>query len=98
MPTSDRLLFYAHRLYLGQLERTIRLGKDKSHVASAVIVEKRVYDEASAWSKNEDRKDRVYLGCNVIRENILACALESMKRTSSFPGTKHACVMDTPTL
>ena len=40
----------------------IRLGQSKSRVASAVVVEKRVYDEASAWNKNEDRKDRVYLG------------------------------------
>jgi hypothetical protein len=48
--------------------------------------------------KNGDRKVRVYLGCRVIRENILAWALESVKRISSLPWTKHAFVMDTPGL
>ena len=54
-------------------------------MVSAVVVEKRVYKEASVWSKDEDGKDRKYLGCSVIREKILACAFESMNRISSLP-------------
>ena len=67
-------------------------------MVSAVVVEKRVYDKALARDRNEDRKDRKYLGLSVIREKILACAFESMKSISSLPWTKHACVMDTPGL
>ena len=40
MSTSDRLLLYARHLLLGQLEGMIRLGKSKSRVGSAVVVEK----------------------------------------------------------
>src|ERR1700761_1169784 len=98
MSTSDRLLLYAPHLRLGQREHKIRLGQSRSHVASAVVVAKRVCDEASDCDRNEDRKNRNYLGCSVIREKILACALESTKRSSSLPWTKHACVMDTPGL
>jgi hypothetical protein len=75
----------------------IRLGRGKSRVASAIVVEKRVYNEASAW-KTEGMKDRVYLGCNVIKEKTLACALESTKRISSPPWTKQVCTMVNPVL
>ena len=76
----------------------IHLGQSRSRVASAVVVEKRVYNEASAPDNNEDGEDRNYLGCSVIREKILACAFESMKRISSLPWTKHASVINTPGL
>jgi hypothetical protein len=76
----------------------IRRGQSISRAGSAVVVVKRVCNEASAWNKNVDKKDRVYLGCRVVREKIRACALASMKRISSLPWTKHACVMDTPGL
>ena len=74
----------------------IRLGQSKSRVGSVAVVEKRVYNEASKWNRNEERRDRVYFGRSVIREKILACALESMNRISPLPWTKQVCVMDTP--
>ena len=47
MSTSDRLLLYPRRLGFEQLAGMIRLGQSKSHVESAVVAEKRVYNEAS---------------------------------------------------
>ena len=96
MSTSDRLLLYARRLHPEQQEGMIRLGQSKSRVESAAIVEKRIYNEASTWNKNEERRACVYFGRSVIREKILACAIESMNRISSLPWTKQVCVMDTP--
>jgi hypothetical protein len=76
----------------------IHLGQSRSRVVLAAIVKKRVYHEGSERSDGEEGRDRGYFGCSVIREKTLACALESMKRISSFPWTKQLCVMDTPGL
>jgi hypothetical protein len=77
MWTSNRLLLYARHLCLGQREN---ISGAKYGRGTWGIVKKRVYNEVSAWNKNVDKKVRAYLGFQVIREKILACVLESMKR------------------
>jgi hypothetical protein len=74
--TSDRHLLYARCLHLGQREGMVRLGKSKSRVVSAILVEKRVCDEVSAWNNlNNECEGLRIRGCSVIkREYTRLCA------------------------
>lgn len=79
---------YARRLHLGLREGRIRLGQSKSRLVLVVVVEKRVYEGASAWDRkgNEgscilglQRNQREYLRlrARVYEENLLVLVYET---------------------
>jgi hypothetical protein len=52
----------------------IRLGQSKSRVAFVIVVEQRVYVDASAWNKNDDRRWRILGLKRNQREDPRLCA------------------------